>query len=194
MTITQTRPTVSRAQLERAATLVATLLKGRGRKDGTPAAAGALGRALGATQPKSEHGQLLFRTLRSLQADAGGKPRADDERAVWWLACRGQTPSPAAVAGRIRAVESARSTAAAVRAAVAAIAEHDGPKAAAYVADMLARDGTGPTWRELADAMDWPRIPYEIRFVAVTRLVHAGWLETGEAERSLRPGRKAGRR
>jgi hypothetical protein len=191
MTTTDTRPAASKAaRLERAARLVAELLKGRGRGASPPGAVEALSRALAATAPKSGHGQLLFRTLRSLQGP-GGKPQADDERAVWWLAQRGQTPSPGAVAARLAAAESARQTAAAVRAAVDRIADHDGPKAAAMVADIIARTGAGPTWRELAAVMGWPSTPYEVRFAAVTRLVHAGWLESGTAERSLRPGRKA---
>ena len=191
-TITTDRPAPDRAQIERATRLVTELLKGRGRNANPPGAVDALGRALAATPPKSDHGQLLFRTLRTLQG-MGAEPQADDERAVWWLAQRGQTPTPGAVATRLAHLETARRTTAAVRAAVDAIGARDGAKAAATVADIIARTGAGPTWRELAAAMGWPLTPYEVRYAAVTRLVAAGWLEHGTAERSLRPCRKARR-
>jgi hypothetical protein len=192
--ITDTRPAPpSRAQLERASQLVAELLKGRSRGSVTyHAAVSALSRAIAVTPPKSEHGRLLFRTLRSLQ-DRGAGPKAADESAVWWLAQRGQTPTPGAVAARLAAAGTSRQAAAAVGVVTGQLGDDDGARAADAVAGVIARTGAGPTWRELAIAMGWPLTPHKVQFAAVSHLVAMGWLQYGTTKRSLRPGPKARR-
>lgn len=62
---------------------------------------------------------------------------------------------------------------------------NDGEPAAAYVAGYLVVHSTGPTWTELATAMDWPAC---IRHQVIVGLAKKGWLVTGVEPRSLRPG------
>ena len=74
---------------------------------------------------------------------------------------------------------------------MAPLVASDGPRAAAYVATVVRDTGTGPTWADLGQAMDWPRYPWNLRAVVIEQLARAGWLKTGKQPRSLRPGPKA---
>jgi hypothetical protein len=148
-------------------------------------AAAAIGKALVATPPGSEHGQLLARVLRP----AAGE-RSDDERAVLWLARRGETPTAAATAAASQGLANRQDCGRRVRVAATPLVEADGPRAAAYVAAVVA--ATGPTWADVGRAMDWPRYPWNLRAVVIEQLARAGWLQTGKQPRSLRPGPKAG--
>lgn len=67
------------------------------------------------------------------------------------------------------------------------LTETDAAVAARWVAAVVAHTGTGPTWGELADAMDWPP-DKALRKHAICRLAITGWLITGRRPRSLRPG------
>jgi len=173
-------------RLARATALAATLLQGHRLGTRLPLAAATVGRALVATSPKSDHGQLL---ARALQAATDGRPA--DERAVLWLARRGEIPTAAAVAARIEGEARHHAAAKVLRAVADWAAAEDGPQASEYVAAVLAETGTGPTWRELGAALGWPRRPHDTIYVIITRLAAAGWLDQGDkTARSLRPGRK----
>lgn len=147
-----------------------------------PHVAEAFGRALAAAPPRSPHRALLAAAL----ADRPQAERSPGELAARWLARRGETPTPEAVAGRLAAEVRQRARLEEAR----AIAERSGPAAAAYAAEVLERTGTGPTWRELARAQGWPE---RLASPVITRLAAAGWLATGTAPRSLRPGPRARR-
>jgi hypothetical protein len=76
---------------------------------------------------------------------------------------------------------------AAVRAAADTLArpEVEGPRAGAWVAQVLTETGTGPTWGELGAAMGWTRpiAQHQIRALTASR-----WLSATRQARSLRPG------
>ena len=79
------------------------------RLDIFPRTVRAFGRALAATQPSSDHGRLLAATLKSLAAGTSRLADLPDEQhATAWLAFKGITPSPGAVAERVAAVGSRR--------------------------------------------------------------------------------------
>ena len=67
------------------------------------------------------------------------------------------------------------------------IRETDAATASHYVAQRVHATGEGPTWTELLTAMGWPRTKVWI----IRTLARHGWLITGTATRSLRPGKKA---
>lgn len=67
------------------------------------------------------------------------------------------------------------------------IRETDAATASHYIAQRVQATGEGPTWTELLTAMGWPRDKVWI----IKTLARRGWLITGTATRSLRPGRKA---
>ena len=152
-----------------------------------PGVARAFGLALAATSPRSGHGQVLAAALRP----ARWSDRPAEERAVFQLARRGETPTEAAVAAwlesrRRRQERWDRDAAAAAEAAAA-----DGPRAAAYVAAVVRDTGQGPTWTELARAMEWPRQPWGLRNAIIRVLARDGWLATGTEPRSMRPGTRS---
>ena len=62
----------------------------------------------------------------------------------------------------------------------------DGEAAARYVHHVVAGTGDGPTWDELGTAMGWP--DGRARPLIIYALARSGWLATGAARRSLRPG------
>jgi hypothetical protein len=98
---------------------------------------------------------------------------------------RGETPTPAAVAGLLTDWQAHDAAVHHQQQRVAHVLAHDGPRAAAAAADAWTRHGQGPTWRELARAMGWPERDLE---AAIQALATAGWLTPGKAPRSLRPG------
>lgn len=71
-----------------------------------------------------------------------------------------------------------------MRVSLAAVRD-DAETAAAYVAQVVAGTGTGPTWGQLGSAMGWPAgdVP-----AIICTLARQGWLRTGRGPRSLRPG------
>lgn len=143
--------------------------------------AAAFGKALAITSPQSAHGKVLAGALRDKQS----QDRTPAERAAWWLAIRGQTPTEAAVAKRLAELDSQRRRAVEHKKAADLRANRDGLRAARYVAMALTCTGAGPTWRELSRAMGWPDASCA---AVIRRLVDAGWLAAGEERRSLRPG------
>ena len=150
-----------------------------------PVAAVALGRALVKTTPGSEHGKLLAATLRTPKADAPVQADAPaGVETVLWLARAGVTPTAAAVADHLERYESRRRRQAVIR-AFTPRPDVDGPRAAAWVAQVLAETGTGPTWWELAVAMDWPT---PVRTRQIRALLAHHWLVATSQPRSLRPG------
>ena len=159
-----------------ATALVEKLLRAGGhRGKWVPVAAVALGRALVKTTPGSEHGKLLAATLRTPKAEAptGQADAPAGVDAVLRLARAGITPTAAAVADHLERYEKRRRRQAVLRAFTPRL-DVDGPRAAAWVAQVLAETGTGPTWWELAVAMDWPP-PVRTRQVqALTRPRLAG--------------------
>lgn len=182
-----------RASAARAAELVTRLLadrKPRLSKKKLAVAAAALGKALATTSPATPHGQLLARALRPAPGE-----RPDDELAVYRLACKGETPTEAAVRAWLEGAGQRRERAhrlhergVRVRAEAASIAAADGERTAAYVAQVVADTGSGPCWAELASAMEWPRQPWGLRNAIIRVLARDGWLATGTEPRSMRPG------
>jgi hypothetical protein len=181
---TQAPPTA--AEIERATALATRLLKGRWRGKQLAAVAAAIGRALTVTAPGSEHGQLLARALRPAVAE-----RPDDECSVFWLAKRGETPTAPAVAAALQGLAERRVRTERHHALAAQFVAADGPRAAAYVADVVGSTGTGPTWGALTRAMGWP---WSVANLVIKQLAQAGWLRTGEEPCSLRPGPAAHQR
>lgn len=170
----------------RATALAAELLKQHQLGEQLPAAAAAIGRSLAVTEARSPHGDVLHRTLQPRPTTA----RPADERAVLWLIGRGETPTPAAVAARIRNERTTDARAKALYRLAGRHVRQDGQAAARYVADVVAATGSGPTWNELATALGWPLDPRRATAHIVNQLTAAGWLETGTGTRSLRPGPK----
>lgn len=75
------------------------------------------------------------------------------------------------------------------RAQLLDIAEASASVARTWVAEHLEREGTGPTWRELSNAMGWPWRGRRNLGRAIGMLILFGWLEhEPDVERSLRPG------
>ena len=181
-----TESTIQADPVVAATALAEKLLRAGGhRGEWVSVAAVALGRALVKTTPGSEHGKLLAATLRTPKADApiqADAPTGVD--AVLWLARTGTTPTAAAVAAHLERYEKRRRRQAVLRAFTPRL-DVDGPRAAAWVAQVLAETGTGPTWRELAVAMDWP---YPVWTRQIRALLARGWLVATSQPRSLRPG------
>jgi len=155
----------------------------------TPKMSAALGRALAETSPRSDHGRLLAQTIQAVKA--GAVPADADMRRVRRLAQGGNVPTAAAVRGLAESERIAAEADAQRQAVVQAAARRDGPAAAERVAAVVASTGDGPTWAELAVAMGWPRSRM-VTALIVQSLHKAGWLKTGEAARSVRPGPRAG--
>jgi hypothetical protein len=173
---------------ERAAALAARLLAGhRERRDRKPATAAAFGRALAATAPGSEHGQLLAAALRP----AKWEDRSLQQRLVFGMARRGETPTARALESRLGQLEERRAHRERLRGTAASIAGRDAGKAGAFIAGTLGDTGQDPTWTELATAMGWPRKPYGLREGIIRSLAEAGWLQVSTEPRSLRPGPKS---
>jgi hypothetical protein len=145
-----------------------------------PQLAAALGRALARSARGSEHRKLLAAALRARKPGE----RTPEERAVWWLARRGETPTPGAVATRVAEDQRRQERAALVE----QLAHDDGLRAAVEVARTVRRTGAGPTWRELARALGWPDWAAPL---VIPRLESAGWLAAGTERGSLRPGKRS---
>lgn len=172
------------AQIDRATMLAARMLRASAqRRDRKPLTAAAFGRALAATQPGSAHGKVLAAALRS--ADWHARPR--EERIVLGLARSGETPTAAALAARLGQLAAKRDRLRRARDRARAIADRDGQAASACVARVVAETGAGPTWGELAAFCGWPR-DKGLRQMVIRELAAAGWVTTGQAPRSLRPG------
>jgi hypothetical protein len=170
---------------DRYTAIAAKLLAGHDFKpDRRPAVARALGLALAATSPQSEHGQVLASTLRP--ARWADRPAA--ERAVLQLARHGETPTEAAVTVWLEGARRRRERGQQIDATITAYVEADGARAADYVAGVVRDTGQGPTWTELARAMGWPGKPWGLRSAIIRRLARAGWIEFTTETRSLRLG------
>lgn len=157
-------------------------------------AVAALAKVLQATAPTSTHGRLLAASLAPSPAKQGRRPvrQPPQQQAVRRLLARGEAPTARAVAGELARAEEHRQAEERRAARVRAVLEDggQGPRAAAVVAERWRTAGAGPTWRELGDAMGWPRRTLD-RQVLMRALERAGWLVTGKAPRSLRPGPRA---
>ena len=167
------------ADIKKAVRLVADVLGQRG----TPKMAAALGRALAECAPRSDHGRLLARTIQVIKS--GGPVMDVDVRRVRPLAQAGTVPTPASVRALAESERAAARSAVKRRELVEAAVQRDGRSAAVYVAAVVRSAGTGPTWMELATAMGWP---HRVAAPVIRELERAGWLRTGQAARSLRPG------
>jgi len=119
-----------------------------------------------------------------------GSPEA---RAWAWLVFHGQTPTPAAVADRVRVCEQRRVRSqrrarreAALHAVVNTLdLDWMGPRVGAWIDGFVALHGHGPLWAELAEEMGWDRSEAE---EILTRLAARGWVSFTSAQRSLRSG------
>jgi hypothetical protein len=119
------------------------------------------------------------------------------ERLQEWVRARAAGESPPALAwkprnaGPLQLSPESRyriTRAAQARSVAAAHVAADGPHAAQYVADVVSRTSTGPTWMELAVAMGWPVKPWGTLDWLGRGLAKAGWLTFTPETRSLRPG------
>jgi hypothetical protein len=145
-------------------------------------AAVAMARALVKTTPGSEHGKVLAAALRAPRLDAPAGVGA-----VLRLARAGVTPTEAAVASCLEQQDRRNRRQVAARALARGLvgADVEGPRAAAWVAQVLAQSDDGPTWGELAAAMGWPR---PVAGVQIRALITSRWLTGSSRPRSLRPG------
>jgi hypothetical protein len=144
--------------------------------------------ALIVTHPRAPHGQALMRALSGPMSSQ--REPTPEVRAIRWLVARGQAPTEAATAARVADLERRRAAGEAHSQAARSAVAMDGPRAAAMVAEIVARTGAGPTWRELGEEMGWPR-HYGTRNRIMRELAQAGWLAFTDQERSLRPGSQA---
>ena len=135
-------------------------------------------------------------------------PLAELTDAKAWLLARGQAVTPPAVAtavldARQRALSAPAKAAKAKRdkaerqafkAELRQDTDRLGRCAAKVVAIALEQHGrlgcTAPTWGELGHAMHWS---WWQRHLAIPKLAKQGWLATGTAPRSIRPGPKSGK-
>ncbi|MGH3305309.1 MAG: hypothetical protein ACRDOK_27325 [Streptosporangiaceae bacterium] len=113
------------------------------------------------------------------------------ERLQEWVRARaaGESPAPIIWAPRnARPAEAPkpRSRVTGANRAAAAAYAGDGPKAAAWIAEYVAANGSGPLWTELRQAMGWS--PRRVADTVIRDLARAGWLSFTAEERSLRPG------
>jgi hypothetical protein len=170
----------TRAQVARAQKTIQGLVNGLWKSPATrEQGALAFARALVATAPGSDHGRLLVAALKAT-ADT------DEVRAVLALAKAGVSPTEAAVHAWLQASAERRENQARLRREAATLAARDGARAREWTAQVVAQTGAGPTWAELSTAMGWPR---RVRNPVMAELAAAGWITTGKAHRSLRPGR-----
>jgi hypothetical protein len=146
----------------------------------------AIARALMVTHPRSPHGQALMLALSGPASRLRERP-GPQLSAIRWLVARGQTPDETAAAARVAVLERRKAASADLWEAARSAIATDGPRAAASVAEVLARTGAGPTWWELATAMGWSQ-QHAVRAVIMRGLDRSGWLTFTEHERSLRPG------
>ena len=146
-TTTDTKPKAgpSLQDRERYTALVTKTLAAR--RDVTPVAAAALGKALAAANPSSDHGQVLAAAVRALGAAPRKWPTDPAQEAVWWCAKRSTTPTAAAVADRLATIAARRKRNTTRWAEITRIVTEDGPRAAAHVAEVVRETETGPTWR-----------------------------------------------
>lgn len=113
------------------------------------------------------------------------RPTSPTDRAKAALIRKGQNPTPAAIAGHMRALAEHSARVANLHAVVEYAAARCSRTAAKYVAEHVAVLGEGPTWSEVARELEWPR---EVAGRIIWRLVYDGWLTYGKQARSLRPG------
>ena len=143
-----------------------------------------LAKVLMVTHPRSEHGQLLMGAMRGVVPIGS---RTDAELAVRYLLSHGQTPTPEAVAGRLKAVMGYRAAREKRDAFAASVVEERGLEIARLIDQKIRETGESYTWQELDNVMGWPRARI-YRQIIMKELESAGWIETGSDSRSLRPG------
>lgn len=135
------------------------------------------------THPKSPHGQLLMRAFKR----AKPHERSEEEKAVRWLVCGGESPTVEAVANRVSVIRARKERSAEPRETPESIAARDGLRTAEFVAGQIDQTGQAPTWFEIVRALGWPR--GQSVFEPVFRLLERdGWIITGTEPRSIRPG------
>lgn len=117
--------------------------------------------------------------------DRDGLPHYEPETREWrvaeWLRRRGQTPTAAAVAERIRAIDNLHRTDER-RHRWREELRTETPVVARFVQRVRAETGAGPTWAEVATEMGWK---YQERNWKLHRLIGAGALVTTNEARSL---------
>lgn len=145
-----------------------------------------LAKTLLATNPRSPHGKLLMRSFRPVADD---KQRSPEELSVRWLVKRAESPTPAAVAGRVLSYKTRGENLASVRQEANRIVDSDGYLAARLIADRIAETGESYTWLEVTKLMGWPVRKLLINEI-FDKLRYLGWVETGSQTRSLRPGKR----
>jgi hypothetical protein len=170
-------------QVKRLESIVDKMLAGRSRRVKMPAVK-AFVKALASVSPSDEHGQLLLTTLRSLK-EPPGIVTDDYQRAVWWLARQGQTPTAEAVSAKVDETRTMIKRRLEIHAQVNEILSRDGCRAAKFTADYCNANGYGPTWDTLATAMGWNM---RVRHPVITGFRAQGWLNFTDRRRSLVPG------
>jgi hypothetical protein len=144
----------------------------------------AVGRVLEKTRAATPHGQRLKSALTPKDHAA----RTPADKAVLWLALRGQLPTEGAVDGRLAALAESRAAAARRSAEAREIADRDGAAVAAYAAAMLAATGHGPSWNHLGRFFGWPGLS---RNRIGGQLERDGWLAMRGDPGDVRPGPRA---
>lgn len=156
-----------------------------------PAPPGSLARALKALAGrrvvvvKATEAGIVVR-LRAEDASSGGDlpsypPGTREWRVARWLTRRGQRPTEAAVAERLRAIEAARRSEER-RARWKAELETETPAVVAFVREVRAATGAGPTWAEVGGRMSWK---YAEGNFKLGRLITGGVLTATREPRSL---------
>lgn len=172
------------AAVTHATKLTEEVLRRRATKDVREPVAAAFGKALAMTPPGSAHRKVLAGAIQKER----WQDRSAAERAAWFLAVKGVTPTEAAVAARLgqladRSVRAEERRAA--RDAALLPGGIDGGAVAAFVASVWESTGAGPTWSEVCRAGGFPQAAIDM---IVRRLVDEKWLAVGAEPRSLRPG------
>ncbi|MDA8312154.1 MAG: hypothetical protein M0Z46_16415 [Actinomycetota bacterium] len=156
-----------------------------------PAPPGSLARALKALAGrrvvvvKATEAGITVR-LRIEDANSGGDlpsypPGTKEWRVARWLVRRGQRPTEAAVAERLRAIEAAQRSEER-RARWKAELGTETPVVVAFVQQVRTATGAGPTWAEVGTHMRWK---YAEGNFKLTRLIAQGVLTASRAARSL---------
>lgn len=110
---------------------------------------------------------------------AAGHPGSERWRAARHLAAQGTVPTVESIEDECRR---RRDREARIAAAIEADATAHAKTARAYVAEVRARTGTGPTWGELSRHLGWKRAYGTPR---IQRMVNRGDLRATREERSL---------
>src|ERR1035441_5168866 len=134
-----------------------------------------LAKVLMVTPPRSDHGRLLMRALSPAVRD---NARSAEELAARWLLAPGPTPTEPAIATRLEMLRISEAARIRKKARAVRIAERDGLKAAAAIADRIAQAGESFTWVELARSLDWPLDNMTLEMI-MHQLEQSGWIQTG---------------